>query len=180
MWPLIAAATASSIPFGEVGRIEADLDGDGKAELIVAGFTPKKHIVARVTGGDGRVSTLDLGPRSDIMGARVVLELSTTPRSATGVALIHIRVPAGEYCGSGNTDIYVSYTPSNKTDTLKNALELGDFYDAPIWSTVKATFDTKNLTVTIASSYGTGDTETESAVEVRAFVDGVFAAPVKR
>lgn len=166
----VAAALAG---FTETARLTADLDEDGQPELVTAGFDAEGAIHVVVTEADGRHAHLDLGVRGDIMGPRDRLELSAPPVSETGVPLATIYVPRGEYCGSGNTWIHIAYRPERG---ITKALEVGDFSDAPVWSSVETRFDPRAQAVRVTYTYGEEGRTTGRDVTRYEWRDGAFVA----
>jgi hypothetical protein len=162
--------------FTETARVQADLDGDGDTELIVAGFGADHAIQVAVTERNGQTTRLDLGSRGDIFGPRDTFELHVTPARETGVPLAHIFVPGGEYCGSGDTSIYISYSQEAAKTRLQPALEVGSFFDAPIWSHTELNFDPRRKSVLVVTSWGGEEGHQGRERERRVFRDGVFAS----
>ena len=158
----------SALAFG-AEPLSLDLDHDGVSELFEATFDDEHHLQLTVSEGDQR-HTLDLGEVSDINGPRTEVEVSVVPEAESGVPLLMLLVPRGEYCGSGNTWFYVSYVG----DEPRRALQVADWSDAPVWTRVETTFDPKRRAVRIVRRYGEEDKTRSTDREKLTFVDGVY------
>lgn len=151
------------------GTLTADLDRDGQPETIEARFDRDGHLLVEFEEV-GRSRTLDLGTFVDIMGLRTEVVADLVPAEESGVPMLRLHVPRGEYCGSGNDWVYVSYV----LDTPKQALTVGDFSDAPVWSSVETTFDAARKRVKIVQTYGEGERTRGRDTQKLRFVDGVY------
>lgn len=149
--------------------ITADLDDDGVTESIRAHFDERAHLWIELEE-DGRERRLDLESFVDINGPRRAFVIETVPAEEAGVPLLRVHVPRGEYCGSGNDWVYVSYV----NGSLQKALEHADFFDAPIWSTSEVEFDSKRGTARIIQEWGEEDRRRGRRVEKLRFADGVY------
>lgn len=147
-----------------------DLDGDGLLETIEAHFDDDAHLQIAITEQDRR-RTLDLGTIDDFEGSRTnAVILKAIPKEETGVAMVQFLVPAGEYCGSGDSWFYVSYFK----DEPRLALQISNFSDAPVWSRMETAFNPKRRTVWVTKTTGDGDEIETTTKQKLAFVKGVY------
>lgn len=167
-----APAPAPSPHLARAVHATADLDQDGRTEQLTVGFGEGEAIVVEIAAPGRAPTRLDLGPRGDIFGPRTELSISTTKAADTGIPLLKLFIPGGEYCGSGDTTLYVSFTDAQ----ARLALELRQWSDAPVWSHTEAAFHPATRTVTLDTRTG-NEESTHRTFEVRALVDGVFVAP---
>ena len=160
----LSLATATLSMNGPDATVLMDLDGDGVSESITISYVGTHAISVE---RDGKVLLLDAP--SDIMGPRPELYVRPVDQSKTGVALLALDIPGGEYCGSGSTTYFVGLGEHGPT----LALEGHNWSDSPVYSRVELAFSAESRTVT--RTYTSSDGEEEYVdVAVLAFSNGVY------
>ncbi len=168
--PLTSPAHAGAVstpPSGEalhsvriIDMARGDLDQDGRDEVVQLGLGAEAEIHVHVIDDDGSTHSRDLGVIGDIQGPRTNAVLTVSDEKDTGIPLARVHVPGGEYCGSGDTTRFISWTGSG---TPEVALDTWTWSDAPISASRRATFDADTLTVAIVETHTDWSADEKSA-----------------
>lgn len=161
-------------------RWEADLDGDGEAEIATAAWRSDFSVRVRVFEPNLRAgSTMQIDVESaggaylSQQGAN--LEADLIPASKAGTALIHLHVGV-EACADFRDD-WISYTSPGpvKIGSERVALSLGGVMDPPSVSTFEVEFSGKRKTAYVTWHRATAEGQ-EPSVETERYVlrDGEF------
>jgi hypothetical protein len=149
--------------------LTTDLDDDGQEEVVSARVSAEGEVLLTLHEG-AHVDTLSVGPFVDFEGPRRHVVLERVDSEPGGARLLRLFVPRGEYCGSGNDWVYLSYAHGE----LRSALHVHDFSDAPVWSKVQTDFAPDLRTVRVTRRLGDGDETTHEESSLMRFVDGVY------
>ena len=161
---LLSLATTTVMMDGGAGQILTDLDGDGAMETVTVQYIGEDKISVE---RNGQVLLLDTP--QDIHGYRPMIEVQNLDFSQTGVPLMVLDVPGGEYCGSGDTTYFVGLGAQGPTLSIQSY----DWYDSPAYSSVELAFSPEKRTVTRTQESTDGES-TNVEVAVLTYRDGMY------